>query len=288
MQENDNGVHPLDNALALSPVDAGRWHGQTSAAYANMVGPFGGTTAATLLAAVLAEADVLGEPVALTVNFAAPVADGPFTVVTRALRTNRSTQHWFVEMIQEGATVASATAVTALRRETWGETDADFPQVPPAAELGPPRPAKRPPWTRHYDMRFVDGDPWGEGGNGPLREGGNGPSKEGSGGHPSRSRLWMRDEPPRPLDFLSLAALCDVFLPRIFVRRPKLVPIGTVSMTTYFHATKEDLEAVGSEHVLGVAQANHFGRGYFDQSAEVWANSGVLLASTHQVVYYKE
>lgn len=94
--------------------------------------------------------------------------------------------------------------------------------------------------------------------------------------------------PPRPLDFLSLAALCDVFLPRIFVRRPKFVPIGTVSMTTYFHVTKEDLDAVGSEHVLGVAQANHFGRGYFDQSAEVWASSGVLLASTHQVVYYKE
>lgn len=280
MQQNDNGVHPLDNALALSPVDLRHWQGQTSAAYANMVGPFGGTTAATLLAAVLAEQDVLGEPVALTVNFAAPVADGLFTVVTRALRTNRSTQHWFVEMIQEGATVASATAVTALRRETWGETDADFPQVRPPAELAPPRPAKRPTWTRHYDMRFVDGDPWGEGGNGPLGE--------GSGGHPSRSRLWMRDEPPRPLDFLALAALCDVFLPRIFVRRPKLVPIGTVSMTTYFHATKEDLDAVGSEHVLGVAQANHFGRGYFDQSAEVWGNSGVLLASTHQVVYYKE
>lgn len=272
MQENDNGVHPLDNALALSPASAGRWQGQTSAAYANMVGPFGGTTAATLLAAVLAEQDVLGEPVAFTVNFAAPVADGAFAIVTRALRTNRSTQHWFVEMIQEDATVASATAVTALRRETWGETDADFPQVPPPGELAPPRPAKRPPWTRYYDMRFVDGEPWGE----------------GSGGHPSRSRLWMRDEPLRPLDFLSLAALCDVFLPRIFVRRPRLVPIGTVSMTTYFHATGEDLDAVGSEHVLGVAQANHFGRGYFDQSAEVWANSGVLLASTHQVVYYKE
>lgn len=272
MQENDNGVHPLDEALSLSPLDPRHWQGRTSAAYANMVGPFGGTTAATLLAAVLAEHDLLGEPVALTVNFAAPVADGPFTVVTRALRTNRSTQHWFVEMIQEDATVASATAVTALRRETWGETDADFPQVPPPGELAPPRPAKRPPWTRYYDMRFVDGEPWGE----------------GSGGHPSRSRLWMRDEPPRPLDFLSLAALCDVFLPRIFVRRPKLVPIGTVSMTTYFHATGEDLKTVGSEHVLGVAQANHFGRGYFDQSAEVWANSGVLLASTHQVVYYKE
>jgi acyl-CoA thioesterase len=272
MHDSETGAHPLDHALALSPSDRDRCRGQTSPAYANMVGPFGGTTAATLLAAVLAHDDLLGDPVALTVNFAAPVADGGFELVTRALRTNRSTQHWAVEMHQQDAVVASATAVTALRRDTWGETDAGFPQVPPPAELPPPRPAKRPPWTRHYDMRFVDGEPWGE----------------TSGNHPSRSRLWMRDEPPRPLDFLSLTALCDVFLPRIFVRRPKLVPIGTVSMTTYFHAIGEDLEAVGDDHVLGVAEANHFGRGFFDQSAEVWSPSGVLLASTHQVVYYKE
>lgn len=49
MQEHDNGVHPLDEALTLSPLDARHWQGKTNAAYANMVGPFGGTTAATLL-----------------------------------------------------------------------------------------------------------------------------------------------------------------------------------------------------------------------------------------------
>ena len=27
----------------------------------------------------------------------------------------------------------------------------------------------------------------------------------------SRTRLWMRDQPPRPLDFASLTALADVF-----------------------------------------------------------------------------
>ena len=45
-----------------------------------MVGPFGGTTAAAALAAVLAHPARQGEPIALTVNFAGPVAQGAFDV----------------------------------------------------------------------------------------------------------------------------------------------------------------------------------------------------------------
>ena len=82
----------------------------------------------------------------------------------------------------------------------------------------------------------------------------------------------MRDEPPRPLDFASLASLCDSFFPRIFVRRREIVPIGTVSLTTYFHADAATLAAQGERHVLGSARALNFRYGYFDQSAEVWSD----------------
>jgi hypothetical protein len=79
----------------------------------------------------------------------------------------------------------------------------------------------------------------------------------------------VRDEPPRALDFCSLAALCDVFFPRIFVKRASWVPIGT-------------------HHLLAHARANQFRNGYFDQSAELWGPGGELLAVTHRIVYYKE
>ena len=36
------------------------------------------------------------------------------------------------------------------------------------------------------------------------------------------------------------------------------------------------------------ARANRFEQGFFDQSAEIWSADGALLASSHQVVYYKE
>ncbi|HTD03590.1 MAG TPA: hypothetical protein VK751_07275 [Undibacterium sp.] len=32
----------------------------------------------------------------------------------------------------------------------------------------------------------------------------------------------------------------------------------------------------------------NFNNGYFDQTAEVWSAGGKLLATSHQVVYYKE
>jgi hypothetical protein len=52
----------------------------------------------------------------------------------------------------------------------------------------------------------------------------------------SLSHVWVADNPPRALDFASLTALCDSFLPRIFLHRPDFVPIGTVSINIYFHA----------------------------------------------------
>mgnify|MGYP000885645451 CR=1 FL=1 len=69
-------AHPFDQALALARQPDGHWLGHTSPAYANMVGPFGGVMAAQAINAVLQHPDRLGEPVAVTVNFASAMADG--------------------------------------------------------------------------------------------------------------------------------------------------------------------------------------------------------------------
>lgn len=72
------------------------------------------------------------------------------------------------------------------------------------------------------------------------------------------------------------------------MRRRKVAPIGTVSLTTHFHADAALLQAQAARHVLGVARALNFRNGYFDQSAEVWSDDWQLLASSHRVVYYRE
>lgn len=267
--------HPLDQALALTPLAEHRFGGQTSAAYANMVGPFGGTTCAQLLQAALLHPQRQGDPVALTVNFASPVADGGFEIEARPVRTNRSTQHWLMQLLQSGEVAATATAVFAQRRATWSAAEAPAPAGMPPPDSLPRAPLKgRPPWARNFDMRFA------EGGMPDVFDGQEQPH--------ARSRLWVRDEPPRPLDFAALASLSDTFFPRVFIRRRKAAPIGTVSLTTYFHADAAQLAAQGSRHVLATARALAYRNGYFDQSAELWSDAGELLTSTHQIVYFRD
>lgn len=273
--------HPFDKALDIhhSDIRVGHFTGMTSPDYWNMVGPFGGTTAALALQAVLKHPDLLGAPIALTVNYAAALEAGAFDIQATAVRTNRSTQHWTVQITQAGASGApnmttTATVVTAVRRETWGENDLPMPDVPrPEAveriSIGPSGVA----WIGQYDMRPISGGI---------------PAKWDGSGHHSETRIWVRDAQSRALDFPSLAAMSDVFFPRVWLRRAKPVPAGTVSITTYFHATAAQLAEVGTGYLLGSATGQQFSNGFFDQAAQLWSESGVLLATSNQIVYYKE
>jgi acyl-CoA thioesterase len=272
--------HPFDEALRLAAAGSdspGTWLGHTSPEYWNMVGPFGGTTAATALRAILLHPALLGEPVALTVNYAAALVEGPFTLTAKPVRTNRSTQHWAVELSQADANgdagvVMTATAVTAARRETWSQNDTPMPTVAQADDSSRLK-VFSVAWTNRYDMRPVRGvipQVW-----------------DGSGVD-SLTQLWVRDDPPRPLDFPSLAAMADVFYPRVWLRRAIRVPAGTVSITTYFHADSKQLAQCGDGFLLGQARAQAFRNGFFDQTAQLWSEAGVLLATSTQVVYYKE
>ena len=270
--------HVFDQAIELSaPLDAqggGTFTGHTHPAYANMVGPFGGITAAQTLNAVMQHPARLGEPVSFTLNFCAALADGAFTAHATPVRTNRSTQHWAIRIEQAGETVVSATALTAVRRETWGMNEQAMPTVPPPADVPAPQGKARVAWIDNYDARFISGGMpavW-----------------DGADNGNSKTQLWMRDNPARPLDFLSLTALCDFFFPRIWQRKATFVPIGTVSMTVYFHVTSAQLAHIGSNYILGQAQGQVFNQGFFDHSAQLWSETGTLLATSHQVVYYKE
>ena len=272
--------HPLDRAVALVATDVpGQYQGQASQDYWNMVGPYGGVTAAALVQAMQQHPQCLGDPVSLTVNYAAAVGAGAFVIDANPVRTNRSTQHWMLTVKQADEqgqlqVVTTATAVTALRRQTWSTSDAPMPRVPPSAEaMRVPPLVDAVEWLNRHEMRFVDGIL---------------PMTEDGAEHDSRSLLWVRDNPPRPLDFVALAAVSDVFFPRIWLRRAKHVPAGTVSITVYFHAGREELAAAGDGLLLAQARGQEFRNGFFDQSAQLWSESGVMLATSHQIVYYKE
>jgi hypothetical protein len=103
--------HLFDDATRITAGDS-YWQGRTSDDYWAFVGPFGGATAATILRALIEHPRRAGDPLALTVNFCAPIAQGEFDLDLRLIKANRSSQHWSVEMTQGGTEVATlATAV---------------------------------------------------------------------------------------------------------------------------------------------------------------------------------
>ena len=267
-------AHLFDDATQITAGDAS-WQGRTSEDYWAFVGPFGGATAATILRALIEHPDRAGDPLSLTVNFCAPVAQGGFDLDIRLVKANRSSQHWCVEMTQGGSDVATlATAVFAERRPSWSHQQAEFPQATAFEQTLPYAAKIAAPWVKQYDFRFVEGEP---------KFGSSSKQAPGS----AFSKLWIGDRVPRKIDALSMMSMSDAFFGRIFHVRSELMPFGTVSLTTYFHTDAEGLATEDITHVLATADARIFHKSYGDQNGELWSPNGKLLATTTQIAYFK-
>ena len=149
-----------------------------------------------------------------------PIADADFQISIRPARINRSTPHWTIEPLQSGEFTVNTSA-----------QELACPQVPAAEEVAVTKDSLTISWIKTYRMRFIDG----------LLT-----LNPANSSDSSLSRLWVRDEPPRALDFLSLTAMADVFFPRIFHRLQAPSPAGTVSMTVYYHADSRELKPAGN------------------------------------------
>jgi Thioesterase-like superfamily len=269
-------MHALDASLKLEPLSEGRYRGDPPLAYWNMVGPYGGISAAIALKGVLDDPRCQGEPLSLTVNYCAPVRDCPYELVVENDRTSRTTQHWSIAMRQPDpnepqrtTTTVRALAVMGRRRDVWeAAVGGGPPAVPGPHGLRSRKGREGIRWFEHYDSRFVDS-----------------PMKTVDPDAPVVS--WVRDHPPRPIDYPALAALADTFFPAIFAKRKAVMPIATVSMNVYFHATAGDLSAVGDRFLLGVSRSSVYRGGFFDCESQLWADER-LIATTQQIVWYRE
>src|SRR5262249_50291580 len=156
-----------------------------------------------------------------------PIAEGEFDLDVRLVKANRSSQHWSVELSQGGSEVATlATAVFAERRPSWSHQAVAMPEAKPFASI-PSYTKIAAPWVKQYDFRFVEGEP-------NISAGKGAPAS-------AYSKLWIGDRVPRKVDMLSLVSMSDAFFARVFHARRELVPFGTVTLTTYFHVSVEDL-----------------------------------------------
>ncbi len=267
--------HAFDAAIQLSNEVEGIWSGQSSPAYANMVGAYGGIVAATLLNSVMLDIRRTGTPVSQTVNFCTGLGAGPFRIETKLQRAGKYTQHWNTELSQGDTMIATSSIVMGVRGETFSHQPTSFPNVPPATDIASMASELPLEWIKRYDYRFVHGG---------IENIGTPKTPLGN----SQTRVWIADKPPRPLDYLSLAALADCFFLRLLQIRGTMEPMGTVTLTTHFLATEGELAAQGSAQMLGVVDSNRMHNQFHDQTMQMFGTDGKIIASGTQLVWYRQ
>ena len=265
-------THSFDDALALTVDEAAdgrvRYAGVAPQAYQNMIGPFGGVSAALLAQGMTRSARDGLKLVSITTDFMTGMKDGPYSLSTICHRAGRSTEFWAANIQQAGASSPAlrATAVFGERRETVEWTEGEMPEapMPEACEaFVPPR-----PWAEHIAIRpCLNADIF------------NATS--------TRNALWVKFADARPLDDVALVCLADTPTPRVFFVVHGFTVLSTISMTVYLHASDADLAEAGSDWVMIEANAGRGGGGFYDQHARIWSRSGKLLATTQQMVWYK-
>jgi len=232
---------------ALPPATAGgRAIPTTTTAF---VGPFGGVTAATMLRAIIEHPQRTGDPLALTVNFCAPIAPWGRSISTsRLIKANRSNAA-LVGRAHPGGTdvghlrpgVRGAPSVMVAQPATFrkGRIRSGAPY---------PKSSLKMSWVAaNMISAFVE-------------------ANELAARRMPRRQAPLQivdcDTAPRKIDVLSLMSMSDAFSGRIFHVRNAIRCVRTVSLTTYFHTDAEDLAAEDITHVLAIADAKIFHKSY--------------------------
>jgi acyl-CoA thioesterase len=260
---------PLEEALSLSATGEGEWLGMADPRYEAGTGMFGGWTAAVLLRSVTNDPRAQGSAATLTVHYLKRIVPGQaFRIRTRQLGGSRSLAFFQAELTQEGdeQVAAQATVLVAQRKSTDGFTEQAMPSAPDPSTLPEVRPPA--PFGERTPQRIV--------------------SPQGLFDQPSsRSITWVRETSGRTIDRVQLAYLADAYAPRILFKSKGPRLSTTITMSVYFHATDDELRALGDDLVLTDCVGTRAEHGTIGSKASLWSRGGKLLATTEQLCWFK-
>jgi hypothetical protein len=229
---------------------------------------WGGYALGLMMKSILAEPERKGDPVSLTVSYIGALLDGESHISNRLLRQGGSLEFWRSEVSQNGgAPAAHGDFILGRRRPTRRFGWFEMPAAPPPEALE----SATPPvgFLHEYEMRLPYPFPRGDGS--------------------SDSLAWYRFKDGRALDYVTLAMAADRFPPRhVAVYGWGARQNSTISLSAYFHATPEEVAAVGSDFVLCHATGRSGSDSLFDMTASIWRRDGLLLLTTEQLCWFKE
>jgi len=256
----------LDRQTELTPRGEGRFDTTVHPGWGTRRSPNGGYLMVMLLRAMNeVVADASRPPRSLTTHFLRPAEHGPATIVATVERSGGKLTTVSARMIQNDKPVAIGIGAFGSSFGDEQFQDAVMPSVPPPLEC------PQLPQSVDIDQRFE------------LRRA-LGPEPF-SGGSEAHIGGWSRLEEPRIGDAFMIAILTDAWWPSMFTRQASKKTAGgapTVDLTVHFRAPLPH-PGTGPESFYLVSQRTVSSReGYMDESGEVWAADGTLLALSRQ------
>jgi acyl-coenzyme A thioesterase PaaI-like protein len=257
----------------LTAVGPGRWTTLAGPEWKNPNGPlWGGYPIGLCLTVMAAEPEARGEPLSITLTYVAALIEGEIEVRTRRLRQGGSIGVWEVDLRPAGAEETSVHAVVTMakRPSTPPFAFARMPEAPDPETL--PSPIS-PGGGRHFGAQAFE-----------RRTSETFPIEPAAS---SYSTAWVR---PRlgAWNKALLGMLTDNSPPRAFYAFGHRVMTTTLSLTVYLHASAEEVAAAGRDYLLVEYEGRVGGGGASDERSSYWRRDGKLLATSEQLVWYRE
>lgn len=261
--------------MSLAAAGPGRWTTHADPAWRNPGGGLWGGYAIGLAVRVMeAEPEALGEPLSITLTYAAALPAGDLDIRTRRLRQGGSIGVWEVELCPAGTDEVGVHAIVTMARRpaTPPFAFAAMPQAPSPDSLPSPD-MMMPGASQHFGAQAFE--------------------RRGSEGFPprvgpdSRSLVWVRSR-RGPWDKALLGMVTDNSAPRAFYALGMAVSTTTLSLTVYLHATAAELAALGDDYILIECEGRVGGGGASDERSSYWSRDGKLLATSEQLAWYRE
>ena len=261
------------NAIPLTPVSPGRWSTVAGPEWSNPGGGlWGGYAIGLCIRVVEAEPEARGEPLSLTLTYAAALPSGALDIRSHRLRQGGSIGVWEVEVLPAGSDQVGVHCIVTMARrpETPSFAFATMPVAPdpedvPTLEI--PGMALRY-GAAAFERRPLEGFP---------------PAP----GESSRSLCWVRSR-HGAMDKALLGMVTDHSPPRAMYALGTSIRTTTLALTAYLHATVEELAEVGQDFILVECEGRVGNAGASDERSSYWSRNGKLLATSEQLAWYRE
>ncbi|WP_306250169.1 thioesterase family protein [Parvularcula sp. IMCC14364] len=264
--------YTLDKATAVTKVSDEVFSLVSDETYWNFTSAFGGWLSAGTLKALQSRADFRGEVFSLNFTFISAVTAKNITLYINLLQRRRTMDFWRVtarDDESDGKVLFTADIISGTRRESDLAYNAEMPAYKPLEQsirLEPNPMAPR--WIKLFDLYLGEGVPF---------------KKNPSG----RSILHIREADGRPLDAQAIVTFVDTPMPRTFFLEEGLRMASTLSMSTHIYACEAEIDSVGTDYLILVADCATVRHSLYNQECRVFRQDGLLLASSYQTAFFK-